>query len=57
MIDEKTMVIINNLMNDDIREMVHREIAPCTYEEFLRRYCELDTGFEDILKTEFSIEL
>lgn len=57
MIDEKTMVIINNLMNDDIREMVHREIAPCTYEEFLRRYCKLDTGFEDILKTEFSIEL
>lgn len=57
MIDEKTMVFINNLMNDDIRELVHRELSPCTYEEFLRRYCELDTGFEDILKIEFSIEL
>lgn len=57
MIDEKTMVLINNLMNDDIRELVHRELSPCTYEDFLRRYCELDTGFEDILKIEFSIEL
>lgn len=28
-------------MDDDIRETVHNEIAPCTEEEFLTRYLEL----------------
>lgn len=31
-----------DLMDDDIREKVHSELAPCTNEEFLRRYLELD---------------
>ena len=30
-----------NSMNDDIREKVHAELAPCTEEEFLQRYLEL----------------
>ena len=30
-----------NLMDDDIRERVHTELAPCTEEEFLTRYLEL----------------
>lgn len=30
-----------NLMDDDLREQVHREIAPCTNAEFLKRYAEL----------------
>ena len=29
------------LMDDDTREAVHREIAPCTELEFLARYLEL----------------
>jgi hypothetical protein len=32
---------IVNYMDDDIREQVHRELAPCTNEEFLSRYMEL----------------
>lgn len=28
------------LMDDDIREELHREIAPCTDEEFLNEYAE-----------------
>lgn len=28
-------------MDDDTRETVHRELAPCTDLEFLRRYLEL----------------
>lgn len=28
-------------MDDDIREQVHEELAPCTDEDFLRRYLEL----------------
>ena len=30
-----------NLMDDDTRERVHAELAPCTEEEFLTRYLEL----------------
>lgn len=29
------------LMDDDTREQVHMELAPCTEEEFLTRYLEL----------------
>lgn len=44
-------------MEDEIREKVHFELAPCEPEEFLRRYLELNPEFEGVLKTEFSIEL
>lgn len=37
------------LMDDDIREQVHRELAPCTTEDFLSRYLELDPEFEAVL--------
>lgn len=30
-------------MDDDIREQVHRELAPCTDAEFLNKYLELAT--------------
>lgn len=30
-----------SLMDDEIREQVHSELAPCTDEEFLTRYQEL----------------
>ena len=33
--------VIVNAMDDDIREAVHAELAPCTNEEFLTRYLEL----------------
>lgn len=29
-----------NLMDDEIREELHRELAPCTDEEFLTAYME-----------------
>ena len=32
---------VANFMDDEIRERVHAEIAPCTEEEFLTRYLEL----------------
>lgn len=44
-------------MDDDKREQVHFEFAPCEPEEFLKRYLELDQDFEDVLKSEFGIEL
>lgn len=48
---------IVNLMNDDIRETVHAELAPCENVAFLKRYCKLDPDFAGILRSEFSIEL
>ena len=30
-----------SLMDDDIREQVHADLAPCTEQEFLDAYCEL----------------
>lgn len=47
---------IVNYMDDEIREQVHAELAPCTNEEFLKRYVELDNEFETLLKSEFGIE-
>lgn len=55
-ITQKDMDIIASYMNDDIREQVHRELAPCEPEEFLARYLELDPGFEITLRQEFGFE-
>lgn len=56
-VEDKTMDAIVVLMDSDLREKVHFEIAPCSNEEFLKRYCELNPQFESVLKSEFSIEL
>lgn len=50
-IDE--LSVIATYMDNDIREKVHFELAPCTPYEFLKRYCELDENFIDILENEF----
>lgn len=44
-------------MDDETRERVHEELAPCSAEEFLRRYIELDPDFETLIKNEFGIEI
>lgn len=36
-VDFETLV---NLMDDEIREKIHKEIAPCTEQEFINRYIE-----------------
>lgn len=51
------MDAIAALMDDETREKVHHELAPCEPIEFLKRYCELDPNFETVLKDEFSIEI
>lgn len=43
-------------MDDDIREAVHFDLAPCSPEEFLAEYIRRDPSFEELLKIEFSIE-
>ena len=54
---ETDLDAIVNLMDDDIREKVHFEMAPCTEESFLKRYLQLDPDFENVLQTEFGIEM
>lgn len=55
-ITNNIMEAIASYMNEEIRERVHAELAPCSNETFIRRYCEYDTEFEDnILKKEFGL--
>ena len=49
--------IMVTYMNDEIREQVHAELAPCTETEFLKRYLELDEDFYTLLYSEFRIPL
>ena len=54
---EADLNIVAAYMDDDIREQVASELAPCEPGEFLARYCDLVPDFEDLLEDEFSIEL
>ena len=57
---ELTEEVLNTIayyMDDDKRERVHFELAPCEPEEFLKRYLELDSDFEELLNNEFGIEV
>ena len=56
-INNELMDTIGSYMNDETRETVHFELSPCTNEEFLKRYIELDPDFEDLLYKEFGIEI
>lgn len=48
---------IATYMDDEIREQVHCELAPCMPEEFLTRYLQLDPEFEELLSSEFNIDV
>lgn len=54
---QELMDTIASYMDDDIREAVHFELAPCKPEEFLKRYLELDPSFSELLSNEFGIEI
>ena len=54
-IDNFLMEIISAYMNNDIKEEIHCELAPCQPEVFLSRYIEFDPGFEELLKEKFKI--
>lgn len=56
-VNQVTLDEIATYMNDDIREQVHAELAPCTPENFLTRYLQLDCEFINLLLSEFNIEI
>lgn len=41
-ISKYVMPAIAIFMDGDTREQVHRELAPCSNNKFIKRYCELD---------------
>ena len=54
---QEELDVIATYMNDDIREDVAFDLDSCTPEEFLKEYVSKDEDFEELLRTEFSIEL
>lgn len=56
-IDQELMNTIATYMDDEKRKQVHFELAPCSQEEFLKRYLELDPDFAKLLYNEFGIEI
>ena len=42
------------LMDDEIRESVHAEYAPCSEVLFIKKYIQADPAFGDMLDTEFN---
>lgn len=42
------------LMDDEIRESVHAEYAPCSEVLFIKKYIQADPAFADMLDTEFN---
>ena len=56
-VTQETMDAIATYMDDEKREKVHNEYAPCTPETFLREYLKEDPEFESLLNDEFGIEV
>ena len=56
-ISKYAMPAIAIFMDGGIRELVHNEFASCSNNEFIKRYCEFDPGFENVLKSEFGIDI
>lgn len=48
---------IVQFMDDEIRERVHSELAPCAAKEFYDRYCEIDPEFDKQIRQTFSTEM
>lgn len=56
-LDDGLWEAIVGYMDDDIRENVHFDLAPCSEEEFLNEYVKRDPEFKKLLHEEFGIEM
>ena len=54
---QELLDVIATYMNDDIREDIAFELAPCSPDEFITEYVKRDPKFVDLMKSEFSIEI
>ena len=55
-ITDTDMDDIARFMDDDIREKIHIEMAPCSHEKFITAYLKEDPYFEEFLKEQFGFE-
>lgn len=53
----KNWDMICSYMNDEIREELHTEMAPCSDEKFLAEYVKRDPEIIEILENEFDIDI
>lgn len=56
-ITQRDMDVIASYMDDEIREDLHADLAPCAPEEFLNAYLERDPDFLKLLKNEFDFKM
>lgn len=56
-LSQEELDVIATYMDDDIRESVAFDLSPCTPYQFLREYVSRDKHFEELLKSEFGIEM
>lgn len=56
-LSQEELDVIATYMDDDIRESVAFDLSPCTPNLFLREYVSRDKYFEELLKSEFGIEM
>ena len=56
-IDDELMETIAAYMDDDIREALHFDLAPCSNEDFLKAYCKEDPWLSELLWSEFRIDM
>lgn len=56
-ISSDALIQLAGLMNESLREKVHAELAPCTNDQFVQRYCQLDPSFADTMYGEFKIDV
>lgn len=57
LITRNKWIAIVNLMDDEKRKQVVYDSCPCTVDEFLEKYLNLDPEFEDVLKLGFNIDI
>lgn len=56
-LSQEELDVIATYMDDDIRESVAFDLSPCTPNQFLREYVSRYEHFEELLKSEFGIEM
>lgn len=55
-VGEGLLLLLSSYMKVNLMSKVASELSSCSSDEFLKRNCELDSSFEDLLK-EFNIDV
>lgn len=56
-ITQEEIDILAVYMDNDVRERVHSELAPCTPTEFLKRYLIYEPDFSTIVKNVIDVDV